>query len=236
MQQQYYPQPQPFTPRHRKSIIGCFIKGKIRVIIGGLAGLAFGFIIAMVIAGCLLPFFPPEQTGNPAAVFIVIIILVFAILSAFSSRYCLFCIVSAFCAAISFIIPYFVGKLYDIYGYTSALAAAAFTAATMVFFFLLIFMTRFFWRLLRVHYFKDYEKPEKTVMGPIPPVAVDETFKRFGQRTKIEDYEPKKYEQFAPSAPTPTGCCPNCGNKINSDDSFCQKCGTKIIVGGESWE
>lgn len=223
MQQQYYPQLSP--TRYR-------VIPLIRIIIGGLAGFSFGFIVSLIIGGCVVAtcnLTPPYSSdfGNIFAAFIVIIIVVFAILSAFSSRYCLFCIVSAFCAVISFIIPYFIGKLID-QGYTTALAYIA----ALIFFPLLIFITYFFWKLLRVYYFKDLEKPEKTILEPTTSAAVGE-IKRFGQRTN--DYEPRK-KLFALSvADTPAGgCCMRCGNNINHGDMFCQKCGTKI--GGGQWE
>ncbi|MCG2718035.1 MAG: zinc-ribbon domain-containing protein [Nanoarchaeota archaeon] len=240
MQQQYYHQ-QPPPQQPKGSIIALFIKAKIRLIIGGLAGLGFGYIVGMIFIMCVYPLYPHlTQITNYAAVMIFITIIIFGIMSALSSRYCIFCVLLTLCAAISFIIPYFIEKKFDFYDYTSGYVLAAMYISALIFFSLLIFTTYFFWKLLRVYYFKDLEKPEKTVMGPVsPPEPMPkEGIQRFGRRTKYD--EQRTVEPPAPSsANTPAepagGCCMNCGNKISPDDMFCQKCGTKI-EGGEQWE
>lgn len=239
-QQQYYHQPLP-PQQFKGGIISRFIKGKIRVIIGGLSGLVFGYIVGMVIAMCIYPLYPHlTQIANYAAVCIIIIIVIFAIISVISSRYCIFCVLLAACAAISFIVPYFTGKKFDFYDYTSGYVLVAMYVSALVFFLLLIFTTYFFWKMLRIHYFKDLEKPEKTIidnMSPAEPMP-KEGIQRFGQRTTKQTLSYRHTSTPASSAAdTPVGeYCPKCGNKINPGDSFCQKCGTKIIRGEKQWE
>lgn len=149
MQQQYPPQPPPPPPQYyqppihpphysgsgiMQGIMGAFV----RMIIGFIIGVFFSAIVGVTI-------FPSMAL---VMVFMGVTTLVFVVISALSTRYLTLCIILLLCSIPSIIVAYIAMSL-----------IAWHVVGMVVFFSMLIVMTRIFWVMLRKYVWRDLSGP-----------------------------------------------------------------------------